>query len=91
MENILETIEIDDYHSIEFKKSTWDESEISIRNCYYQENGKFDPYSSSELSFPDLNRLTLETLKRDRFSRQTCIDIIKEAIASLDRREKSSP
>lgn len=88
----METIIIDDYHSIEFKSSSWDEDEISVRNRYNQDNGRFDRSSSSELSFGDLHRLTIETLKRDYFKEQECIELLKEITATLDRKiKKSSP
>jgi hypothetical protein len=88
----METIVIDDYHSIEFKISSWDENEISIRNRYNQDNGRFDRSSSSELSFADLHRLTIETLKRDYFNEQECIELLKEIAATLDRKiKKNSP
>ena len=86
----MEVINIDDYHSIEFKSSSWDDNEISIRNRYNQDNGRFDRSSSSELTFIDLHRLTVETLKRDYFNEQQCVVLLREIAEALDRKAKKS-
>lgn len=84
----MDTIFIDEYHSIEFKSSSWDENEMSVRNRYNQDNGRFDRSSSSELSFADLHRLTIETLKRDYFDEKECIELLKQITETLDRKIK---
>jgi hypothetical protein len=64
---------IDERHSIEIGWSTWNPEAVSIRNRYNQENGRFDPKSSSEIpidDLPDLVRVALERLPEVMLARQ---------------------
>ena len=63
--DVIFTERIDDLHSIEIGWSTWDRNEVSLRNRYNQESGRFDPRSSSEIpigDLPELMRVALERL-----------------------------
>jgi hypothetical protein len=63
--DVVFTETIDERHSIEIGWSTWNPNEVSLRSRYNQENGRFDPRSSSEIplrDLPELMRVALERL-----------------------------
>ena len=57
----------------------------SIRLCWYAENGKFDPISSSEVPIDALKDMLLECFKRDMYDKIDLSEIIGMATASVYR------
>ena len=47
---VTETIQIDNEHSIEIGTASWDDTILSIRRRKNNENGIYDPFSSSEIA-----------------------------------------
>ncbi len=68
-------MKIDERHSIEWGKSTWDENEYSIRNRFNTEEGRFNKIASSEIPWFDFNLMILESIKRNRFSKEEICEI----------------
>jgi len=83
--DVEERIEISDRHSIEWGTATWSDTAGSIRNRYDTESGRFSPRNSSELSFEDLERLVVESGKRDHISPDVAARMIEELAASISR------
>ena len=82
--DVEDSIEIDDSHSIEWGTATWSDTARSIRNRYDTESG-FSPRNSSELPFEDLERLVVESAKRDYISPDMAARMIEELASSISR------
>ena len=69
--------------------SSWGEKEgyesDSIRLAWYNDDGKFDPYSSSELPLNALKDLLKEAVLRDMYSKADVADMIGCLTASIYR------
>lgn len=78
----IEIIQKGKDHAIEFGISSWDSEVESIRRRKNNDNGGFDPISSSEIPinsyFLDIGDLVCECLKRDKLSIRQINPIIKE-------------
>lgn len=83
--DVEDRIEISDKHSIEWGTATWSDTDKSIRNRYDTESG-FSPRNSSELPFEDLERLVVESAKRDYISPDMAARMIRELAASISRK-----
>jgi len=79
---------IDDRHSFEVGKSSWDSDETSIR-CRYndEETGRFSPHGSSELPLHDLQPLMEVAGENDLLSPSECAAIIQALAASIRRQQ----
>ena len=70
--------------------SSWGEKEgysaNSIRLSWYNENGKFDPYSSSEVPIDALKVLLQEVVKRDMYSKSDLADMIGTLTSAIYRK-----
>lgn len=82
--DVEDRIEIDDKHSIEWGTATWSDTARSIRDRYDTESG-FSPRNSSELPFEDLERLVVESAKRDYISPDMAARMIEELASSISR------
>ena len=85
---VLETIVIDNEHSIEFGNSTWDKSEMSIRRRKDNQDGRFNPHGSSEIpidGYVNISDLFIECLRRDFIDAQTLSNIMNEIVISSNR------
>jgi hypothetical protein len=91
------TIHIDNEHSIEFGKASWDSSVESIRRRKNRKNGSFDPMSSSEIPIDGdsinlgIGRLVCECLKLDKISIQDMLKVFKELKDSMTRQGVTIP
>lgn len=89
------TIPIDNEHSIEFGKASWDSNVETVRRRKNRTNGSFDPYSSSEIpvngGFIDLGMIVCECLKQDKISIQDMLKIFKELKDSMTRQGVTIP
>lgn len=65
-------------------EASW-RGESSVRLAWFGQDGKFDPYSSSELPFWALKDVIIETVKRDIFSKSELAEIIGFLEASIYR------
>jgi len=83
--DVEDRIEISDNHAIEWGTATWSDTAKSIRNRYDTESGRFSPRNSSEFSFDDLERLIVESAKRDHISPDMAARMIEELAASISR------
>ncbi|WP_263820012.1 hypothetical protein [Salinibacter sp.] len=89
--DVQDRLKISDTHSIEWGKASWDDKEKSIRNRYDTESGRFTPHNASEIPFGDLERLVVESAKRDHISSQMAARMIEELAASISRQGDGSP
>jgi hypothetical protein len=70
-------------HSIEWGDATWtkdrpdDEKEKSIRNRYDRDGG-FNYAGSSEVPWSDFNKMIIESIKRNHFSKEELDNIMNE-------------
>lgn len=78
-----DNIAIDNNHSIEWGESTWDKKEISIRNRFDNEDGKFIHSASNEISWNDFNTMIIESVKKNHFTVKE-LETIKNAIFLLN-------
>lgn len=67
--------------------SSWGEKEgyqsDSIRLAWYGDDGKFDPFSSSEIPIDALKDLFKEAVKRNMYNQEDIVDI-KRILSSID-------
>jgi hypothetical protein len=82
---VEKVIHINESHSIEIGKSTWDSSEQSLRNRYDQQNGKFDPKSSSEIPRNDLILIIRESINNDLLTGAELVETLEIIINKLKR------
>jgi hypothetical protein len=87
--NVEDRIDISAHHSIEWGTASWSDSARSIRNRYDTDSG-FSPHNSSELPFEDLERLVVESAKRDYISPDMAARMIEELAASISRQSPTS-
>jgi hypothetical protein len=60
-------------------------NEDSVRLAWYNQNGRFDPFSSAELPLWGLLDLVQEAAKRDMFSKSQLAETIDQLTASVYR------
>lgn len=90
--NVQDCLKISDTHSIEWGTASWDDDdEMSIRNRYDTDDGRFTPHNSSEIPFGDLKTLVVESAKRDYISPEVAARMIEELAASISRQSEASP
>jgi len=77
---------IDKSHCFEVGRSSWDDTETSIR-CRYDnpETGRFSPHGSSELPLHDLQPLIEVASENDLLSTSQCAAMIQALAASIKR------
>lgn len=81
---------IDDSHSFEVGRSSWDNASTSIR-CRYDcpKTGRFSPHGSSELPLHDLQPLIEVASINDLLSTSECAAMIQALAASISRQESN--
>lgn len=83
----------DTLHSIEWGSATWtenqpeDKQDVSIRNRYNNEFGKFNRPGSSEIPWSDFLLMITESISRNKFSNNE-IGAITIAIANFIKEQK---
>ena len=75
-------------HSIEVGKSTWDDTETSIRNRYSTANGGFNQAGSSELPIDDVFQIVKVTIEEDLLSPKVLSELVGIVSDSLKRQVK---
>lgn len=81
-------------HFIQFGISTWTENfpeseqEESIRRAVYNEDGKFNPHSSSEIPLNEMGLLFRRCLGLDKISIQEMTEVLTEVSASIRRQTR---
>jgi len=83
---VTDTVRIDERHSIEFGRATWNDTDLSVRDRWTTSTGGFSPRSSSELPLGSIPDIIIETAKRDLLDVQTTARIIEALAASIARR-----
>lgn len=75
--NVNDKIDISNDHSIEWGDSSWDNgADSSIRNRFDNKiNGGFNVRGSSELPWNDFNRMIIESIGRNHFSKSEIFEI----------------
>lgn len=84
--DVTERIQITDLRSLEFGAATWNAEQLSVRNRYDNEGGRFSPRGSSELPIPDLTEIVIETARRDLITSEAAERMVGALIASLARK-----
>ena len=74
---VTERLDIENRHSIEWGNATWDNNDISVRNRYDTDDGRFNHSGSSELPWGDFNLMINESIKRNKFSKSEIAEILK--------------
>ena len=77
-------------HRIEIGRSTWDETERSIRDRWPTSTGGFNPRSSSEVPMPSLLPMILFAAQHDELSVAECAEMISHLATSIMRHNKAS-
>lgn len=71
-------------YSIEWGNGTWskdwEEKDFAIRNRYNKEDGGFNVRGSAEIPWTDFNRMILESVKENQFSKKELRLILKVII-----------
>ena len=83
--NVIKEIKINQEHSIEIGKATWDEDYISIRNRYKTKKGGFSPHSSSELPLNDIQIIVSVVSNEDLLSLKSLQIMMKKILKSMIR------
>ena len=66
-------------HYLEFGPASWNEDEVSVRDCYPTASGGFSLRCSSEVPVDDVALIAVETLKRDLMTRRAAEMLVKAA------------
>lgn len=83
---VLKTKDFGGGHLLEAGKSTWDDSEISIRDRYPARNGRFSSHSSSEIPLGDVPELVVFAAEQDLLAPNELAEILCAASAALRRK-----
>ncbi|WP_312421068.1 hypothetical protein [Epilithonimonas sp.] len=71
-------------YSIEWGDGTWskgwEEKDFAIRNRYNKEDGGFNIRGSAEIPWTDFNRMIIESIKENQFSKKEIITIFKFSV-----------
>ena len=81
--DVKDKLTINDNHSLEWGKSTWNPANLSIRNRYNTEEGKFNHAGSSEIPWGDFNLMIIESLKRNKFSKDEVSNLLKSIAETI--------
>jgi hypothetical protein len=80
--------QLENRHSIEIGKSTWNSDETSIRNRYDLPNGKFSQHNSSEIPISDLSTMIKFACEHNALSGDELEEIVVAATKSLKKQTK---
>lgn len=94
--NEAETIRHPEFenHFIQFGISTWteklpeSEQAESIRRAVYNQDGKFNPHSSSEIPLNEMGMLFRRCLELDKIDIQEMTEVLNEISASIRRQTR---
>lgn len=74
-------------YSIEWGDGTWskdwEEKDFAIRNRYNKEDGGFNVRGSAEIPWTDFNRMIVESIKENQFSKKELRIMLKIIIKHL--------
>lgn len=85
--NVKDKIDISSDHSLEWGESSWDNgADFSIRNRYDNKvNGGFNVRGSSELPWRDFNKMILESISRNHFTKAEIFEILIEITKFMNK------
>lgn len=75
-------------HSIEVGKSTWNDTETSVRNRYSTASGGFNQAGSSELPINDILQIAKVAIEEDLLSPKALSELVGVVSESLKRQVK---
>lgn len=87
---VKDSIKISGKHSIEWGDATWDEKDVSIRNRYNTDSGRFNQAGSSELPWRDFMLMIKESISRDKFSNAELAQILAEIANKIAKTPQST-